>query len=77
MKKNLWILTEERPKAEVVRTIVELFSKDRNMGMSVSEIKIAPLFDVKHNFAFCLKMFAIISLDYIINDYLIPLNVLD
>ena len=56
MKKNLWILTEERPKAEVVRTIVELFSKDRNMGMSVSEIKIAPLFDVKHNFAFCYEV---------------------
>ena len=56
MVKNLWILTEERPKVEVVKTIVELFSTDRNGVMSVSEVRIAPLFDAEHKFVFCYEV---------------------
>ena len=32
--KNLWILTEERPKQEVISTIVEKFAVDRHLGFS-------------------------------------------
>lgn len=56
MKKNLWILTEERPKPEVIKTIIELFVKDRNDTISVSEIRIAPLFDADHQFTFCYEV---------------------
>ncbi len=51
-KKKLWILTEERPKTEVVEKIVSLFLTDRGQSYKKTEIKIAPLFDEKHNFAF-------------------------
>ena len=56
MKKDLWILTEERPKPEVVKTIIELFVNDRNGTISVSEIMIAPLFDADHKFTFCYEV---------------------
>lgn len=32
---NLWILTEERPKKEVLKIIFEYFAKDHNCGFLV------------------------------------------
>lgn len=31
-RKNLWILTEERPKTKVLETIFSYFAKDQNCG---------------------------------------------
>lgn len=52
MKKNLWILTEERPKKEVLSRIIKLFCDDRNAELKLGEIAILPMFDSKHNFTF-------------------------
>lgn len=35
--KNLWILTEERPKTEVLQMIFEYFAKDQ--GLRISELR--------------------------------------
>lgn len=50
-KKNLWILTEERPKEEVIRTIVEKFAKDKNLKLNIINLKIKPIIE-KRNFQF-------------------------
>lgn len=42
--KNLWILTEERPKKEVVVTIIKKFAEDLNLGdPSINELRILPI----------------------------------
>lgn len=41
--KNLWILTEERPKPEVIKSILELFCKDKKYTKRISNVKIKPL----------------------------------
>lgn len=45
MKKNLWILTEERPKKTVLRTIFEKFARDNEYAVIVDTIRILPLLD--------------------------------
>jgi len=40
--KNLWILTEEKPKREVIREIVLLFAKDNKIPCFVDAIRIIP-----------------------------------
>jgi hypothetical protein len=40
--RNLWILTEERPKIEVLRTILELFSADTG-GAFIDHLRIIPI----------------------------------
>ena len=52
MKNTLWILTEERPKVEVVEQIVSIFVKDREADFSKTKVRIAPLFNSEHNFCF-------------------------
>lgn len=53
MTKNLWFLTEERPKKNVLRTIFETFAKDYNYEYEVNEIKIIPLMnDSKFTFTY-------------------------
>ncbi len=42
---NLWILTEERPKEEVIQIIVEKFSKDKNLKSNISNLKIKPIIE--------------------------------
>ena len=44
--KNLWILTEERPKKEVVVTIIKKFAEDRNLGVpSITQFRILPILE--------------------------------
>lgn len=49
---NLWILTEERPKREVLKTIFEYFAKDHNCGFFGDSIRIIPLLNKDKTFSF-------------------------
>ena len=51
-KKNLWILTEERPKKEVIRVILDKFSKDYKIPCFISSIYILPILDKDRRFSF-------------------------
>lgn len=50
--KNLWILTEERPKMNVLRMIFEYFSKDQGCGFFGDPIRIIPILDENKCFTF-------------------------
>lgn len=52
MKKNLWILTEERPKKEVLRMIFEYFAREQNCGFFGDSIRIIPILNEKLCFEF-------------------------
>lgn len=53
MKNNLWFLTEERPKKEVIRTIFEKFAKDYGFAVFVDTIRIFPILkDGKFTFTY-------------------------
>ncbi|MFC1756632.1 hypothetical protein ACFLZC_00520 [Patescibacteria group bacterium] len=41
--KNLWILSEERPKHEVVKTIIKKFTSDKRVSCKIKDLKILPL----------------------------------
>lgn len=43
--KNLWFLTEERPKKEVLQAIFEKFAKDRSLAAFVDTIRIFPILE--------------------------------
>ena len=60
---NLWILTEERPKSDVIKNIVEIvFQKKFNVGKSLDDpIKIVPLLDKNNYFIFTYKVLGIDS----------------
>lgn len=45
MKNNLWILTEERPKKEVLQTIFEKFARDYGFAVFVDAIRILPILE--------------------------------
>ena len=45
MFKKLWILTEERPKKEVILTILEKYLKDRNIACFIDNIRIIPILE--------------------------------
>ena len=49
---NLWILTEERPKKEVLQMIFDYFAKDQNIGYFGGELKIIPILDENKCFDF-------------------------
>lgn len=49
---NLWILTEERPKKEVLQMIFSYFAKDQNCGFFGGELKIIPLLNKNKRFTF-------------------------
>ena len=51
-KKNLWILTEERPKKKVLEMIFSYFAKDQKCGFIGDKIRIIPLLDKKKCFDF-------------------------
>ena len=51
-KKNLWILTEERPKNNVLEMIFAYFAKDHNCGFIGDKIRIIPLLDDNKCFSF-------------------------
>lgn len=49
---NLWILTEERPKKEVLQIIFDYFAKDHNCGYFGDSIRIIPLLNEDKTFSF-------------------------
>jgi len=50
--KNLWILTEERPKREVISNILYKFSKDNKIPCFIDTIRILPILDKDRKFSF-------------------------
>ncbi len=54
--KNLWILTEERPKTSVLQTIFSYFAKDKDCGFFGDTIRIIPLLDKNKCFDFTYKV---------------------
>lgn len=50
--KNLWILTEERPKKHVLQMIFEYFAKDHNCGFIGQELLIIPILNKDKSFDF-------------------------
>ena len=44
-KKNLWILTEERPKRDVISTILLKFSKDHKFPCFIDTIRVLPILE--------------------------------
>lgn len=54
--KNLWILTEERPKNSVLKTIFSYFAKEQDCGFFGDTIRIIPLLDNKKCFDFTYKV---------------------
>jgi len=51
MENNLWFLTEERPKKEVLQTIFQKFAKDYGFAVFIDTIRIFPIL-VDHKFTF-------------------------
>lgn len=51
-KKNLWILTEERPKKEVLEMIFSYFATDQKCGFLGDNLRILPILDKKKCFDF-------------------------
>lgn len=43
--RNLWILTEERPKKESLEQILKLFARDQRIGFVGGDLRVIPLFD--------------------------------
>ncbi|MDA3043375.1 MULTISPECIES: hypothetical protein [unclassified Campylobacter] len=57
--KNLWILTEERPKVEVLEIIIQYFAKNQNIGfISSGSLKIIPVLE-NNKFSFCYEVIGI------------------
>ena len=52
MPKNLWILTEERPKADVIGIILEKFAKDYKIVCFINKIRILPVLNSTGEFSF-------------------------
>lgn len=50
--KNLWILTEEKPKREVIAHILFKFSKDNQIPCFIDAIRILPILDKNRRFSF-------------------------
>ena len=44
-RQNLWILTEEHPKFDVIQTIVGIFCQDRGNSCFVGQIRIIPIIE--------------------------------
>lgn len=54
--KNLWILTEERPKKEVIGNILRKLSTDNEIACFIDTIRILPLLNSDNNFSFKYKV---------------------
>jgi hypothetical protein len=52
MEKNLWILTEERPKREVVHSILHKFAVDYKIPCFIDVIRILPILNKDGSFSF-------------------------
>jgi len=51
-KNNLWLLTEERPKRDVIANILFKFSQDNKMPCFIDTIRILPILDKDRKFSF-------------------------
>lgn len=51
MVKDLWILTEERPKLEVVEVVIRRFATKSSIDVRISNLRIRPVFLSSGNFA--------------------------
>lgn len=49
---NLWILTEERPKIEVLKMIFRYFAQDHQCGFFGDTLRIIPVLNDRHEFTF-------------------------
>lgn len=65
MKKNLWILTEERPKTEVLQSILSKFCLDKKIGFFANTLKILPVLECDGRFTFT---YSVIGFDCTIID---------
>ena len=43
--KNLWILTEERPKKEVIKIMIDKSSSIKNLNIVIENFKIEPVIE--------------------------------
>lgn len=62
MGNNLWILTEERPKREVLHNIIQKFAEDKKFEMKIDnklDLSIIPVLDENGNFGFMYKVLGI------------------
>lgn len=55
-KKDLWILTEERPKREVIHNILYKFITDSNISCFIDTIRILPILNDDWTFSFTYKV---------------------
>jgi len=51
-KSNLWILTEERPKNEILGDIIQKFAKDNKIACFINKIRILPILNDDKTFTF-------------------------
>ena len=57
-RKNLWILTEEYPKADTIGMIVAIFCQDRKNGFFLGKVRIIPIMN-NNSFSFTYKVLGI------------------
>lgn len=60
-KKDLWILTEERPKIEVINTIISMFIEENKFCCFVSPLRIIPILNGNNSFSFTYEVLGIDS----------------
>jgi len=60
-KKNLWILTEEKPKVEVIAEILYKFSKDNETPCFIDTIRILPILNKDRRFSFLYEVIGLKS----------------
>jgi len=58
---NLWILTEERPKREVIANILMMFAKDNKFACFIDTIRILPILE-KENLLFYTKWLVFVAI---------------
>ena len=58
---NLWILTEERPKLDVLRFIVEKFIKDKSLTCFIDNLRILPILEPTGLFSFTYELIGVRS----------------
>lgn len=54
--KNLWILTEERPKISTLKTILSYFAKDNKYGYFIQDLIVIPLLNNDKSFNFTYEL---------------------
>lgn len=60
--KNIWILTEERPKETVIQTILNRVATDHKLEMVITDLKVVPIFK-EGRFTFLYKVVGVSSKD--------------